>query len=111
MLDQLQRLLGRPAGPPTAPPTPLEEAVEAAADRGRPPSVLADLTALFPALIETPLFRLAGTEEAIRQVLALAGPRPAPRSSTRRPTWRRRPRTAFDLLAAFANYQTRRPPS
>lgn len=101
VLDRLQRLLGRPAGPPR-PYTPLEEAVKEASDRAAA-EVVADLTALFPALIETPLFRLAGTEEAIRQVLALVD-RARLRFEQQAADLETQAGAAFDLLAAHAGY-------
>ena len=102
VLDQLQRLLGRPTGPPR-PFTPIEEAVKAASDRAAA-EVVADLTALFPALIETPLFRLAGTEEAIRQMLALVD-RARLRFEHQAADLETQAGTAFDLLAAHVGYQ------
>ncbi|HVK18449.1 MAG TPA: tubulin-like doman-containing protein [Fimbriiglobus sp.] len=102
VFDQLQRLLGRPAGP-LRPFTPVEEAIKAAADRAAA-EVLADLTALLPALIETPLFRLAGTEEATRQVLALVD-RARLRFEQQAAELETQAGTAFDLLAAHAGYQ------
>jgi serine/threonine protein kinase len=102
VLDRLQRLFGRPAGPPR-PFTPLEEAVKAASDAAAA-EVLADLTALLPALIETPLFRLAGTEEAIRQMLALVD-RARLRFEQQAGDLETQAAAAFDLLAAHAGYQ------
>ena len=74
VVDHWQQLLGRPAGPTGVAAARsagrLADPITAAADDlfG---AVRADLGALFPALIETPHFRLAGTEEAIRQVISL----------------------------------------
>jgi hypothetical protein len=68
-LDQWRRLVGRPAGAGPG-PTPIEEALASVAD-GIAEEARREFAQLFPGLIETPLFRLAGTEEAIRQTVSL----------------------------------------
>jgi hypothetical protein len=102
VLDQLQRLLGRPQGPPR-PLTAVEEAVKEAAGRAAS-AAHADLAALFPRLIEAPLFRLAGTEEAIRQVLILLD-RTRLKFEQQAAELEAAAGAAFDQLVAHANYQ------
>jgi hypothetical protein len=99
-LDHFQRLIGQPGGPPR-PFTPLEEAVKTTSDNAAV-EVLSELTNLFPALIETPLFRLAGTEEAIRQMLALVD-RARLRFEQLSADLEAQAVTAFDLLAAHVS--------
>ncbi len=70
VINQWQKILGRPNTPANRGSTPLEDALADAADE-LTDMIKEELTTLFPSLIETPLFRLAGTEEAIRQVLGI----------------------------------------
>ncbi len=70
VLDRWQQLLGRPNTPAGRPQGAFADAVTAAAEDVYE-AVRAAHAEMFPALVETPDFRLAGTEEAIRQVLAL----------------------------------------
>ncbi|HET6574427.1 MAG TPA: tubulin-like doman-containing protein [Fimbriiglobus sp.] len=102
VLDQLQKLLGRVGGPPRT-FTPLEQAVVNAADDSIV-QVLSELTELFPSLIETPMFRLAGTEEAIRQVLALVD-RARLRFEHQATEFEAQSAAAFELLSVHTNYQ------
>ena len=68
-LAQLDKLIGNPILTANPPPNPVEEAIlMACADAaavGRD-----ELTALIPGLVDDPTFRLAGAEEAARQMLA-----------------------------------------
>jgi serine/threonine protein kinase len=67
-LDQLTKLIGPPRDGEKRPPSLLEMAVGGKADEIRQ-AAAKELSALFPALVDAPDFRFAGTEEAIRQVL------------------------------------------
>jgi hypothetical protein len=66
---ELDKLIGTPLLVANPPPNPVEDAARAAAAsagaRGQ-----AALAALIPGLVDDPTFRLAGAEEAVRQVLA-----------------------------------------
>ena len=66
---QLDKLIGTPLLVANPPPNPVDEAArQAAADATRVGQ--ADLAAVVPGLVEDPQFRLAGAEEATRQLLA-----------------------------------------
>jgi len=67
-LDQLTKLIGPPRDGEKRPPSLLEMAISGKADEIRD-AVVAELVAMFPALVDAPDFRFAGTEEAIRQVM------------------------------------------
>jgi serine/threonine protein kinase len=67
VIDRWAALLGRPKQP-LGPDPKLPAALVPAVER-RVAVALADLTELFAQLVETPQFRLAGAEEAVRQVL------------------------------------------
>ncbi|OWK35795.1 tubulin-like doman-containing protein [Fimbriiglobus ruber] len=69
-VDQWQRIFGKQQGVVARPPTAVEEAVAATAD-DLTALARSEITALFHGLVETPAFRLAGTEEAARQMLAV----------------------------------------
>ena len=67
-VEGLQKMLGRPQEPSTKSIPPLEESLALTAD-GEASAAYTELLGLLPGLVETPLFRLAGTEEAVRQLL------------------------------------------
>jgi len=67
-LDQLTKLIGPPRDGEKRPPSLLEIAVAGKADELKEQSIR-ELTAMFPALVDAPDFRFAGTEEAVRQLL------------------------------------------
>jgi hypothetical protein len=69
-MDQLQRLLGRPKVVAGLLRTPVEEAIVATRNEAIEVAER-ELVALLPQLIELPEFRLAGAEEAIRQLINL----------------------------------------
>ncbi len=100
VVDQWVNLLGRPnlvAGRGTILPAALADA----ADR-RVELALAEFTGLFPNLIEAPQFRLAGTEETIRQVLGLLD-RARQRADKEAAAADGQAAAAIDLLAGHAN--------
>lgn len=68
-LEQLTRLIGPPRESEKRPPSVLEAAVGAAAVAAGK-TVSRELCDMFPALLDAPDFRFAGTEAAIRQLLA-----------------------------------------
>ena len=69
-LTRWQEMLGRPQGAVLRSPLPIEKALKAAGGDAAS-SARTEFARLFPGLVETPQFRLAGTEEALRQLLAL----------------------------------------
>jgi hypothetical protein len=69
-VNELINLLGRPQVMVNRAPAKIEEALAALADQARTDTA-ADLSALFHALVETPSFRVAGTQEAARQMVGM----------------------------------------
>jgi serine/threonine protein kinase len=69
VLDRLVKLLGPPASPVKRPPTPVEQALAQAAQDAAAAAVV-DIRTLLPTLVDDPQYRLAGTEEVLRQLLA-----------------------------------------
>jgi hypothetical protein len=69
-VDRLVKLLGPPRETPNRQPTELEDAMAAEGAAARR-AIASELAALVPALLDTQSFRLAGTEEVIRQLLTL----------------------------------------
>jgi serine/threonine protein kinase len=68
-VDRLVRMFGPPASPATRPPTAIEAAVAAAAATAGE-GFAVELRTFAAGLVEDPQFRLAGTEDALRQFLA-----------------------------------------
>lgn len=67
-VDRLLKLLGPPSSPIKRSPTAVEQAI-AQATTNLGTGFAVDIRALVPALVDDPQFRLAGTEEMIRQFL------------------------------------------
>jgi hypothetical protein len=68
-IDRLTKLFGPPASPSKRPMTPVEQALAQAAFNVAESFGL-DIHALVPTLVDDPQFRLAGTEELLRQFMA-----------------------------------------
>ena len=100
VVDQWVALIGRPnlaTGRDPVFPAALADAAER-----RAVDVLAEFTGLFPNLIEAPQFRLAGTEETIRQVLGILD-RTRVRADQAAAAAEAEAVGAIDLLSAHAN--------
>lgn len=102
-LSGWQKLLGRPVGAGNRASTILDDTLTLTADSSAE-TALAELAVVFPALIEAPLFRLAGTEEAIRQVLVLLD-RTRGQVEQQAAELEATATATFDLLLTHVNYQ------
>lgn len=102
-LSNWQKLLGRPMGTGNRSSTILDDALTFTAD-SIAETALAELAVVFPALIESPLFRLAGTEEAIRQILVLLD-RTRQQVEQQAGELEVAATATFDLLLTHVNYQ------
>jgi hypothetical protein len=100
---QLDKLIGTPILTANPPGTPIDEAAQlACADAAALGQ--AELTPLFPGLVDDPAFRLAGAEEAVRQMLAnidrgLAG------FADQAARYETDARKAYDLLLQCGHYE------
>jgi hypothetical protein len=95
--DRLTALFGPPRDTPNRPATDLEEALTAAAAAAAKQAA-GEVMAMIPALLDTQAFRLAGTEEVIRQLL-LAVERTRAEFARDVPAHERAAAAAYDRLA------------
>ena len=103
VVDQIRRMIGRPGSGPHIIPTELERALMTAANR-RAEIASADGAHLFLDLVEQADFRLAGTEEALRQFLGLLESH-RQREKERSEELDHSSGRAYDLLVGYIHYQ------
>ncbi len=105
-IEQLQRTVGRPQEVHAKQLSPLEDAIALAAD-GEAAAAYTELLGLLPDLVETPAFRLAGTEEAVRQLLVVLD-KTRQKAEQQASAAEAAALAAFDALMGYANQNSAR---